>query len=298
MSVAKFYTIEQEKLINEFEKITLFTKHPTTIGTYRERILKTYLQQFTPKSLKIDSGFVYDFENAKKNELYYEQTKQVDCLVYDENNFTPFLTTIDFAIIEPAALFAGIEIKSSLTFYKEYDKSTSEPSIKYPLMTEPGKPYKWAGTIIVAIENIKSISQIASKYKRTFFKGIFAYSSTVNLKDLLFAFDNQEIQKQLELSHLDELPWYICVPQSYLVSFTRVPLSEDESMGFDPSQSEMTVIESVAGNESFPLQFFTNSYKVQIEHSLTKKTPHKAGLFTAGNGNMKMWGHHFPLSSK
>lgn len=72
----------------------------------------------------------------------------------------------------------------------------------------------------------------------------------------------------------------------------------DESIGFDPSQSEMTVIETVEENRAFPLQFFTNAYKIHVEHNLTKKMPHKAGLFTAGLGKIKKWGHHFDLCSE
>lgn len=298
MSVSKFYQIELEKLLNEFNKISLFTKHPTTIGSYRERVLKSYLRQFTPKNLTIGSGFVFDFNNAESDQLYFEQTKQVDCLIYDENNYTPFLKTEDFTIIEPDSLYAGIEVKSQLTFYKEYDKNNSETSDKYPLKYDSDKPYKWAGTLIDSIENIRSISNIALKYKRPFFKGIFAYSSTVNLKNLLFAFDNGEIQKQLNLKHLDELPTYICVPDSCLIYFSRVSMFEDEDIGFDPSQSEMTVIESVPENIGFPIQFFTNALKIQIDHNLIKKKPHLGGLFTAGLGVIKHWGHHFDLNSE
>lgn len=90
-----------------------------------------------------------------------------------------------------------------MTFYKEYDKDNSETSDKYPLKYDSDKPYKWAGTLIDSIENILSISSIALKYKRPFFKGIFAYSCNVNLKNFLFSFDNGEIQKQLNLKHLD-----------------------------------------------------------------------------------------------
>lgn len=299
MSVSKFYQIELEKLLNEFEKIRLFTTHPTTLGSYRERVLKNFLRQFTPKNLTIGSGFVFDFKNAEKDKLYFEQTKQIDCLIYDENNYTPFLKTEDFVIIEPESLFAAIEIKSQLTFYKEHDKTNPDISEKYPLkFSGDTHPYRWAGTIVDALENIMSISNIAQKYNRSFFSGIFAYSSSVNLKNFLFAFDNEELQHQLKIDHLKQLPNYICIPDSNLVYFNRVSLFEDEAVGFDPSQSEMTVIESVPENKGFPIQFFTNAFKINIENNLIGKKPHERGLFTAGLGVIKHWGHHFDLNSE
>ena len=298
MSVSKFYQMELTRLKNESEKISLFTKHPTTIGSFREKLLRDYLLNFTPSILKVESGFIFDFENAEKDQIYKDQTKQVDCLVFDNNNFTPFLRTTDFVIIEPNALFAGIEIKSQLTFYKEYDYRNQDVSEKYPLKYDSDKPYRWAGTIIKALENIKSIADVANTYNRNFFRGVFAYSSNVNYHDFLFAFDNGELQEQLSLTHLNQLPEYICVLDQTLVYFSRVSLFTDEAMGFDPSQTEMTVIEAVEENIAFPLQFFTNAYKINIEYNLLEKAPHRGGLFTAGLGKIKYWGHHFDLSSE
>jgi hypothetical protein len=298
VSVSKFYQFELNRLKNESEMISFFTKHPVTIGSYREKLLRDYLFRFTPHNLKIESGFVFDFESAEEDQLYRTQTKQVDCLVFDDNNYVPFLRTMDFAIIEPSALYAGIEIKSQLTFYKEYDNHNNTVSDKYPFKYSSDKPYRWTGTIVNALENIKSVADVARKYKRNFFRGIFAYSSNVNYKDFLFAFDNGELQRQLSIEHLSQLPTYICVLDQSLVYFSRVSLFEDEAKGFDPSQTEMTVIEAVEENIAFPLQFFTNAYKIHIEHSLLRRSPHKRGLFTAGFGQTKIWGHHFDLWSE
>lgn len=60
----------------------------------------------------------------------------------------------------------------------------------------------------------------------------------------------------------------------------------------------MTVIEFLPENIGFPIQFFTNALKIQIDHNLIKKNPHLGGLFTAGLGKIKYWGHHFDLNSE
>lgn len=42
--IAAFYEIEQEKMLLDFRKIELFTRHPGSRGTFRERRLKQYLR--------------------------------------------------------------------------------------------------------------------------------------------------------------------------------------------------------------------------------------------------------------
>ena len=46
MSVREYYYIEEQHLINEARKIALFTKHPPTLGEFREDLLKEYLSKF------------------------------------------------------------------------------------------------------------------------------------------------------------------------------------------------------------------------------------------------------------
>ena len=230
--------IELEKLNLEFDKIKLFTKHPPTLGIYREQVLKSYIRQFIPSSLSISSGFVFNNENTVNNEIYESQTKQIDCMVFDEKNFVPYLKTQDFAIIEPNALYAGIEVKSTLTLSKSYCKNANLDD--YPFSESDGKRYKWVGTLIDALMNIKSIWDNTNYSNKQVIKAIFAYSMTFDPNLLYMALDNDEIQKQIGIHHLNELPLYICVPNDYLICFSRTALDCDESLGFDPYESEMT----------------------------------------------------------
>lgn len=285
-------------MLSEFEKISLFSKHPTTLGNYREQVLKQYLRKFTPDNLAIGSGFIYDHGNAEQDKLYAQQTKQIDCLIYDNRNYTPFLKAADFVIIDPRALFAGIEVKSTLTFYKEFDRTNETVSDKYPLKGNESSPYRWAGTMVEALINIQSLNKVSSEYNKSYFRGVFAYSSNFDFNNLLFAFDNNELQNQLGISHISELPTYICIPGDRLVYFGKTSIFAREEDGFDPYETEMTVIENTEGNQAFALQFFSNALKVQLDHNLFKKSPDKRGLFTAGTGVVKHWGGHFRLHSE
>lgn len=270
MSVSDFYKIELEKLNLEFDKIQLFSKHPPTLGIYREQVLKSYIRQFIPSSLSISSGFVFNNEKALNNEIYASQTKQIDCMVFDENNFVPYLKTQDFVIIEPNALYAGIEVKSTLTLCKSYCKNANFD--EYPFFDSDGKRYKWTGTLIDALINIKSIWDNTNYSNKQVVKAIFAYSMTFDPNLLYMALDNDEIQKQIGIQHLNELPLYICVPNDYLICFSRTALDWDESLGFDPYESEMTVIKMTNKDKAFGLQLFSVGLKNNIEYRLKKNT--------------------------
>lgn len=85
MSVSRFYEIELEKLKVEFEKISIFTNHPGTLGTYREQILKNYIRNFIPTFLSVNSGFVSHYKDVEKDMVHSAQTKQIDLIVHDES---------------------------------------------------------------------------------------------------------------------------------------------------------------------------------------------------------------------
>lgn len=299
MSVSRYYQIELEKLRVESEKISIFTKHPGTLGSFREQLLKDYIRKFIPNFLSVNSGFVSDYRNADKDQIHQKQTRQIDLIIHDENYYTPFLKTFDFSIIEPESLYAAIEIKSKLTFHKVYGGKIKEStkSDKFPF--DDGECYYcWGGTLIDAMENIRSISSLVNEYKQKVFYGIFAYDSNVNFHTLYNAFDNHEIQRQLNIKHIDELAPYICNLSGELAYFGRVSMFEDEIEGrFDESQTEITHIKVTNENAEFPLQFFTNALKINVDAFLTEKKPHKRGLYTAGLGEIEFWHNHFDLSS-
>lgn len=299
MSVSRFYEIELEKLKVEFEKISIFTNHPGTLGTYREQILKNYIRNFIPTFLSVNSGFVSHYKDAEKDMVHSAQTKQIDLIVHDENYYTPFLKTLDFSIIEPESLYAAIEVKSSLTFYKKYGGlvKDSAPSDKFPF-SDGERYFIWAGTLLDALENIKSITTITNGYKKKVFYGIFAYESKVNFRTLFNAFDNGQIQRQLKIRHINELPSYICCLSGEIVYFGRTSMFEAEIEGkFDETQTEMTHISVSETNKAFPLQFFTIALKVNVDAFLSEKTPHGSGLYTGGIGQVSFWNHHFDLCS-
>lgn len=93
-AMKRFYEIEQEKMLLDFEKISLFTEHPTSLGTFRESRLRQYLREFTPRQLSMGTGFVSSFPHSNAG-VSENQSRQIDCLVFDESKRHPELRTDD-----------------------------------------------------------------------------------------------------------------------------------------------------------------------------------------------------------
>jgi hypothetical protein len=291
-SSRRVYEIEQQKLLLDFEKIALFTDHPTSLGTFRESRLRQYLRDFTPRQLSLGTGFVSSFEHGD-----VLQSKQIDCLVFDETRTHPELRTDDYVIVRPEAFYAAIEIKSELTFYKKSWKS-GEDKTKFPLQ-RGGEQFQWAGTLIEALVNIQSIVQTVGEEAAKCFFGVFGYQSSFLSRTLAEALDNDEIQKQLKIKHINELPRMICIPGKCAMNLSPYDFAEN-AHHHDPYISFLNVLEAQSGTPAYPLQFFTTYYLNQIGAKLSGKLPKNGGLNSASTEGetVKIWRQHFDLNSE
>lgn len=291
--VHRFYEIEQQKLLLDFEKISLFTRHPTSLGSYRESRLRQYLRDFTPRQLTLGTGFI---SVCTTNGLVSDsQSRQIDCLVFDETRRHPELRTDDYVIVRPEAVYAAIEIKSDLTFYKQKGQS-SIPCDDFPFVGD-GQSYRWAGTLVDALQNIKSVetNRIVSATKG-YFSGIFGYSASFSLSTLFWALDCGQLQKQLHIDHVDALPHAICVPGKFLIHFSPYDFVET-SAHHDPNISFMNTITATKSSAAYPLQFFTNFYLAQITYSLTSEISGNSGLSSSGSDVIGICRQNFELCS-
>jgi len=259
--IYQFYEIEQSKLLLDFEKIALFTKHPGSLGAFREARLRKYLKDLTPGALSVGSGFVS---------------------VWDD----------------PNSIYAGVEVKSSLTFFKQYAKK-GESHQEYPLGPEEGK-FRWAGTMIDAMRNIaslKGICDLIPEVSQGVFFGVFSFNIEFDVHNLYHALDNGEIQLQLGIRHVDELPGLISVPNRVCVLFSGWDMLE-RSPHHDVTTSFMNVIESVEPNRAYPLQFFSTMFTNQIRSKFSHRTPDVGGLFSMKGVATKISRWHFDLNSE
>lgn len=298
MSIAKYYELEQKKLFLEFEKISLFTNHNPTIGTYRENVIKNYIHSLTPSQLSISSGFISTFlDNAK--DIYKIQSRQIDCLIFDKSQYIPFLETESFSVIPPQSTYSCIEVKSNLTFYKKKNPNNSDKNTKeYPLGGAFGESYRWEGTLVDALINIKAAVDSCKEMERLPFMGIIAYDYNFTLNNLYDALDNNELQIQLGINHLKQLPMSICVLSKFTVLFSHLDMFESGCCYHDEYTSFYNELNATEGFEQYPLQFFSILLHNNINYQLNKKHPDKGGLFTAYGSIITKRSMHFDLSSK
>jgi Domain of unknown function (DUF6602) len=102
-------------------------RHWLTTGTFKERILITFLNEVLPRKLAAKSGFVafpteVPSEKAAKNPKMetlnrseYTLSKQIDILVYNPYDYTPVYEDQDIVILPPEALSHVVEVKGNLT---------------------------------------------------------------------------------------------------------------------------------------------------------------------------------------
>ena len=294
MSTTAFYLIEQQKLFLEAEKIALFTRHAPTIGSYREAILRDYIKKITPSSLKITSGFVSPNKDHKN--LKNDQSRQIDVLIYDSDSHVPLLEAGEVSVIRPESLLGCIEIKSRLTFYKKKNPTGSKKKSKeYPLGNSSDIGYRWAGTLIDSIINIKDCAIACEPRKEAYFRGVLSFYSNFELRKFYDALDNGDIQKQLQITHLRQLPTAICVMAKEIALFfdSDIFSQEENHNKFESYYSEMIALK---GHEQYPFQFFTIQAYNQIGYSHSRRSADSDGLFSATGSSVRIWSNHFDLA--
>lgn len=121
------YGEDNKQILKEFRKICssyvqvftnskyhiqslLGTSYPYQSGLFRESLLRSFLSDILPKSLSIDTGFIYGFDE-------YENSKQIDILIWNSHQYSPVYRTKEFVIVPPDSVVAIIEVKSN--FNKE-----------------------------------------------------------------------------------------------------------------------------------------------------------------------------------
>lgn len=295
MSVVRFYQLEAQKILADGEKISLFTKHPGTLGAYREARLREFLGEHIPTRFVVTSGFITDHDREQANQVD-RSSLQIDCLVHDHNHFAPLFRTDEFAIVSPAPVVAIVEVKSSLTLSKE-TLGNDDPDM---FVTPEGRRYQWAGSLVEALTNIKSaidVMEEASICRGTYFTGIIAYSAN-SLPQLVSAMTSGQVFEQLGITDLDQLPDCICILDGSAWTFSMCGEAEPEKHGMgdtDPTYSY--AVEFPRTDEGSALQMFTAFF----DHAMSvqrMQQDHTIGGMRSGAGYEESTvSHLIPVSS-
>lgn len=280
-TIANFYDLEARKIAADGEKISLFTTHPGTLGTYREARLKQYLRDHIGSSYNISGGFITSHDPEGKN-IYNVSSKQIDAIIYDDTTSYPLLKTDDFVVVEPSTVAAVIEVKSNLTITKR----RTPPQSDLP-WTDCKGAFIWDGTLVAALENvIRTIEVLESAGipRDTYYAGIIGYEGQA-LGQLAEAMQSGELLKQLKVDKLDEMPNSICVFQGKWFGFSAYKWTDtpEEDHGEGSDRKWAFLLESDGQSTGGSLQLFTAELDYTIRESRGAQ-PHVTGGLRSGKG--------------
>jgi hypothetical protein len=105
-AVVKSYVDQFRSQRNHVHQL-LGGKHNYASGAFREGLLRDLLTSVLPKSVSVDSGFIYGFEQVANS-------KQIDILIWDSAKYSAVFKTGEFVIVAPESVIAAISVKTSL----------------------------------------------------------------------------------------------------------------------------------------------------------------------------------------
>ncbi|WMJ70634.1 DUF6602 domain-containing protein [Stenotrophomonas sp. 24(2023)] len=281
MSITTFYDLEARKILADGEKVALFTNHPGALGAFREARLRQYIAEQVSASYEVTTGFV-TAHDPHSGSIYKHSSKQIDCLIHEQNLYAPLLKSTDFTIVVPKAVAAVIEIKSDLTLFKKRSKDNTQGRWQDSI-----GEYEWAGTLVDALNNIRSAIDLldASGVPRDhYFAGIIGYGSTAT-GQFTAAMTSGELWTQLGISNIDQMPGSICIlNESWFMTSAFPWTDEPENDGANDSDANHSfVIKGMRTAEGSSLQMFT----AEIVHTLTvvrQGAEHVVGGLRSGEG--------------
>lgn len=259
-TIADFYDQETVKLLADGRKVALFTKHPGTLGAFREARFREYLKEHVPGRYTVASGFI-SFSGGLSEEISDRSSLQIDSLIYDKLERPALIESDSFVCVEPQCVAAFIEVKSRLVISREYNGKRGGVTADFPF-ARGQRGYRWGGSLVEALANIASAVKIMKEIdqdRSTYNASILAYDGNgLNLFDE--ALTSGEIQRQLKLETLDYLPDCICVLTSGWWGFTSYSWNDQDpewdAYSYDDARSWMTKVTGGA-LEGAPLQLFT-----------------------------------------
>lgn len=146
-----FYKSLADEMVSKYKRLNYFTKHPGSIGTFHEEILKSTIRQFLPKRYSLKTGFVYINDKV---------SNQMDILIIDESEATSYyFQEEDLVVVHPNAVVCAIEVKTSINNFKSF-KSAIENIISFnTLYSQKGVTNHSAG-MIFSFDSINFSSKI------------------------------------------------------------------------------------------------------------------------------------------
>ena len=102
-----YYEGLAQEFISKVGRLNSFTKHPPSVGTYHEEIIRSMLNDILPARFSVKTGFVFVETGAV--------SRQIDILIIDESQPSSYFFKVgQFAVVHPRAVACAIEVKTKL----------------------------------------------------------------------------------------------------------------------------------------------------------------------------------------
>ncbi|MFJ7841817.1 hypothetical protein ACIQXG_20545 [Lysinibacillus sphaericus] len=112
--------------------------------------------------------------------------------------------------------------------------------------------------------------------------------------NLFTALDFQEIQWQLGFETVEQFPFCICVPRKFFITIDTFDLF-DQNGEAAFGEGYFSLAKAHEGDETLPLQLFTNHYCDNVHLLLNGKMPERGGIFKNSPGTVKAFSKHFDI---
>ncbi|MFM0596655.1 DUF6602 domain-containing protein [Paraburkholderia dilworthii] len=91
-----------DELLAKSRRIDSLIRHTSTVGSYREELVRSLVRQLVPSRYHVSMGFIES------------SPRQLDVIVWDAGGYAPLFREQDFVVVPAASVRAIIEVKTTL----------------------------------------------------------------------------------------------------------------------------------------------------------------------------------------
>ena len=187
-TVAKSYTTLFQAQRDHIHQL-LGSSQNYSSGIFRESLLRSFLTTVLPRSISVDSGFVYGFEQI-------ENSRQIDILVWDSGRHAAVYQSQEFVIVPPEAVIAAISVKTTLNKADLVESlenllSLTPLELEYRVRLDPNSKMPMFRPITKIVVSYKEPPNLATALNTVgeFFQDRFA-SDKILASEMIAAFQN------------------------------------------------------------------------------------------------------------
>lgn len=206
--VENYFNAVQEEILIKRKQLKCLISQSTILGSYYEEIMRDVISRFVPKRFSLTTGMLAYGE---------ESSKQMDIIIYDNNESYPIFSTERKVVISPTSVRAIIEVKSEITtrsLKKAIENLRSAIDI-YSLSKHPSLQTKLF-TMIVGFASDMKLETLNERVEKEGIEGIVIFSKRRDGKMILGQFNKLMMSLAHKLKYQASYPRELLKESGYL----------------------------------------------------------------------------------